>query len=730
MAVHNSKKASGKRKIALVYHYLNRLTSDGDTGGLPLQGPNVCFSVKKGGSSIKVGPTSAAFSPDGKYVYLTGYMWQRGGNKGSSDSFHVVMRIEYDKQDEPTVFVGHKKAAGGWGKGNDQLCVPTSVACDSKGRVYVADYVNNRIQVFSSDAKYLKTIPAKYPGALQVDPLNGEITVASFRATGCSYKVIKETKLDYRKLKPMLTKFGSFENLVKPISQLLPAISIGYKGGWISTNGQPLQMAIDFYHKEKPLWIVGRKMTVSVAEANWMGSGGIWSHLSGWAKRGIRIYTFQKEKWNVLKDFALTAVKKVKRVTPSSFSRQRLLVNPTDGKLFVIEEQTGAGKSFSTILKVDPNSGNISDYKLPHDCEDMLFDIDGLVYLKTDFEITRYDPKTWQQINWDYGVERKTIRFSTSGSDPAASAMSALPLPGKRPGWYHSSGFGISPKGHLAVICHVKHKDTKKSPKRAKDRYAVQGVSTKYEPSLYEGRSGTRVIMVFNKHGNLIRDDAAPGMTNADGISVDGDGSIYVMVASPRVLDGKRYFNKKSETIIKLKSKDVKFISANQEAPLPLSEGMKPKRKADLYKTSAGDTWVNGAEWFYGGVGYGGQGGSCTCWHARFKLDYFGRSFAPETRRFNVAVLDTKGNLIMRIGKYGNVDDGKPTDSSGGPKKTNSIGGDEVSLMHAAYVGIHSDRYLYIHDAGNGRILSVKLGYHQSASMRISDNPNYDKLIK
>jgi hypothetical protein len=84
-----------------------------------------------------------------------------------------------------------------------------------------------------------------------------------------------------------------------------------------------------------------------------------------------------------------------------------------------------------------------------------------------------------------------------------------------------------------------------------------------------------------------------------------------------------------------------------------------------------------------------------------------------------VAVLDSKGNLILRIGRYGNVDDGVPLVKRGGPRAPRAVGGDEVALCHAAYVGVHTDRRLFIADAANGRILSVKLGYHAEGKVAL-----------
>ena len=118
----------------------------------------------------------------------------------------------------------------------------------------------------------------------------------------------------------------------------------------------------------------------------------------------------------------------------------------------------------------------------------------------------------------------------------------------------------------------------------------------------------------------------------------------------------------------------------------------------------------------------------------RAALDYFRRSFVPETQHASIGVLDTAGNVMLRIGKYGNVDDGIPMRNAdrglrnedsgtgghaGGPgnpqseiPNPRSIGGDEVALFYAPFLGVHSDRRLFVADSGNQRLLSIKLGYH------------------
>jgi hypothetical protein len=50
--------------------------------------------------------------------------------------------------------------------------------------------------------------------------------------------------------------------------------------------------------------------------------------------------------------------------------------------------------------------------------------------------------------------------------------------------------------------------------------------------------------------------------------------------------------------------------------------------------------------------------------------------------------------------------------------------GDEVALMFGAYLATHTDRRLFIADAGNSRIVSVKLGYHAEQRVALKDVPD------
>jgi hypothetical protein len=357
--------------------------------------------------------------------------------------------------------------------------------------------------------------------------------------------------------------------------------------------------------------------------------------------------------------------------------------------------------------------------------EDLTFDIDGLAYLRQrkPQRVVRFDTKSWREIPWDYGEE---------GMDGGNRIIGALALPAWTTVCYSEGGISISPKGHLAVSCSTRDLSGEMAALRRVGEVTPAGKA--YQPAVYPGRKMTAItacVHVWDKHGKLLVEDGVPGMSQIDGLGIDKDDNIYVMSAGVRIWGGKPHFNLVSGTVVKVKPGRNTWLSASGRAPVPLPEGSRPERDPDIRAYGQGDLWVEGAEWFYGGVGNCSFkiATGCICWQqSRFTLDYFARSFAPENDQFSVAVLDSNGNLIMRIGQYGNADDGVPlwkgeagqgaTLVSPDPKP---LGGDEVALMHPSHVATMTDRYLYIGDVGNGRVVQVKLDYHTTAKLALKD---------
>ncbi len=689
-------------RLALLRLSLNRMATDGTSGGVDLNGPKTFRVVRDGGSygatarkPRRVFPSSVAFGPGGKQLYLTGYNWDQNHGTGGTIKcwIHGVFRMEYNAKSEPKLFAGSAKQ-GVTGTAPGQFNVPTAVACDAQGRVYAADYMNDRIQVFNAGGKLLKIIPANKPARLMIHHKTGELYVCSFVMK--SYAMRKSPV----RVKAILTRYGPFADPRKLASVALPLLGHQEnRNTWDRNGGSQYKVALDSWTEPPTLWLAP-------------GSS------RSWQQMGLKLLEVGKRKLKLKRDFGLDARKATVRDAPAGRSRQRMNVNPRTGKLYVMEALAS-----HQVVEINPQSGKDRHVELPFSAEDICFDVDGLAYLRTGSIVARYDSRTWREVPWDYGEERRGVHHC---GGRAGNVISGLALPGKRSSpWYHGGGFGISPKGRLVVQC---FNSARFSPKRdrVKDRTGTLKTdgSERYSPRLYPGRRRWGEIHIWDRHGKKLRVDVVQGMGITDGVAIDNDDNIYVLANPTRTAGGKHVLNPKTETLMKFKPGRGRVISSlgGGSVPVPLKKGGAPKGPVSVKGHYMGGAWVQGAEWFYGGVGFAGS--RCVCWNARFALDYFARTFVPEPDHFSIAVLDTAGNLIMRIGKYGNVDDGRPLLDGGGSSRTRSIGGDEVALMHSCYVATHSDRRLFIADAGNRRILSVKLGYHVSERIKLRDVPD------
>ena len=143
---------------------------------------------------------------------------------------------------------------------------------------------------------------------------------------------------------------------------------------------------------------------------------------------------------------------------------------------------------------------------------------------------------------------------------------------------------------------------------------------------------------------------------------------------------------------------------------------------------------LQGAQWWRYGVAFladmhgGGGDRICHCTGNDFDVDDFGRSFYPDQGHFRVAVLDTAGNPVTTIGSYGNQDacgpDSYVPDAKGGYLRRR-LPSDPAGLVSplakpeigfAWIVGVAvSDRFVYVADSVNRRVLRVRLDYDAQA---------------
>ncbi len=704
--------AVGAGRVALTYWKLNRFATDGSSGRMTLHGPVASFTIRRGGPSwrgggkvIPAGAHSGAISPDGEWLYLTAYHWQENWDTAGLRRrwLHGVARMKLAGDEPPTLFAGSlKQNVAGTRPG--EFRTPSCVVCGPDGKVYVADYMNDRIQVFSPDGKPAGVIKVRRPAWIAIDPRRGEL----YSFTWLLGNRFMDEQKD-RSVKATVTRLGPLANPRTLATYDLPLPN--YRPHPRSRGVECLswRVALDPWTDPPTIWAVGPPTRGRSSP--------------GYGGAGLRLFAVGAGKLTPKRDLGAEAVKAVAQVAPAPSNRRRLYVNPVNGRVYVGEGQsgdgTGSNKAFEQLVELDPASGRARIVPLPFNAEDMCFGPRGLAHLRSRSFVARYDPRTWREVPWDYGEDHPSLGFS-SGKGRRAKVVSALPV-FKGVNW-HMGGMGVSPTGNLAVTCY-----TTDPPETRRGATRVF-LGKPYKPRLYPGRvlgEKRAVGHVWDRYGRVRHEDPVPGLPDCYGLEIDRDDNLYVLSSGTRVLDGKRYFNDMTGTLIKFRPGKARVVSDSKKAPVPLGGRKRPQRPPDVRSAMQGAAWLEGAEWLYGGVGYCGKnrGVGCACFNTRPCLDYFARSFAPEMDRYSVAVLDAAGNVILRIGRYGNVDDGVPLVAGGGPAKTRSIGGDEVAMFHGAYLATHTDRRLFIADPGNARVLSVKLGYHRSAKLSLNEEP-------
>jgi len=670
---------------------LVRLRTDGTTGGVTLHGGPV---------NTPYPMQSAAFSPDGKWLYLA------GPYKNVQPPFrampalvrwkHGVYRMEYGSDEAPKLWQGGDKP----GKGDKEFNHPSSVCVDAKGRVYIADNQNDRIQIFSPDAELLKSIPVKGPAILQLHHKTQELYCFSWTSAmghNCAGG----------KPYPVPAVLRVFEPFKSPEPKLQAPIPLwNYRDGMITTSASytdemPYRAMLDSYTEPPTIWMVpgatGHRSATSVPDEN------------------FRLFHIKNGRFVAVQTWNEEVVRSIRQWKPPEIFRQRMLADPRTGTLYVMD----GGKTDHRLLRIDPDTGKIGHVELPYGTEDMAIDNEGHIILRCNRIIGRFALKDMREVPFDYGEEH---RVQWSSFDKAGKVMSGIVLPGNRPAYWHESGMGVNPKGEIVVsVCNsAKATETMRGPHDV-PKAVETVVSRKYRPGIYPGRYRYAEIHTFDKHGKVVgMDVAGQGVKDGHGTLVDPAGDVYFLAGARRLYKDKP-FRALTGCVVKFKRGKGRFYSS-RGATVPLNKEVTPGFPPQLLGAS-GKTWVEDAEWIYPGAGFAHPSAPCQCWNTRFAVDYFGRVFIPEFIRNQVAVLDTNGNLVLHVGKYGNVDDGVPLvpDMRFRAEEPRSIGGDEVSLVYANYVATHSDRRLFIADAGNGRILSVKMDYHANERVGLGE---------
>lgn len=399
--------------------------------------------------------------------------------------------------------------------------------------------------------------------------------------------------------------------------------------------------------------------------------------------------------------------------------------------------------------------------------DDIAFDKKGYIHVHWNpgFEfqgVSRHDPSRafiekdnvffYPEIPYDYGVELE--------GPYKVKYLGVLPVKDQPGAKYFQDGIGVNMRGDVAVESNIYYvpkmeeigielsdaglrsvrSETGFTSAEGDDRgYAhfmkKMAERQKRGEEIYSIRRRPGIplaggtVWIYDSSGQLRKECAVIAGDLINGIQIDEDGSTYFVTARPRA-DGEKYFlagrggtlgdmSDKSNlypftgTLIKsIAGKECLVLLAN--APIPLDE--KPKRPADLMSVEFPDVfgkqlwcWVEGAVWLYAGASPI-VSTACSCPTQRLHLDWYKRVYVPEAYRHSFGVLDTAGNLIMHLGRYGNMD------SANAMKP----GTEDIRIFNPRCIS-GTDNYLCFDDWGE-RLIVLRLDYHAEENVKIGMN--------
>lgn len=677
-----------------------------------------------------------AASPDGKWLYACGV------GSGTHALAPVVMRYALDGEGPAEIFFGKtaagpkKKAAeAAPGSDNDSLNNPAGIACDAQGRVYVADTFNNRLQIFSpegpsgggsaSGGKYLKTIQADRPRLVNVHAKTGAI-------------YLQHSGVVKGKTVPRLTKFTSFD---KPDEE--------YHVDGIETA----VMALDSWAAKPRLWIGGglEKMgaTTSSSYIDHGPSVTVWEE-DGKTLRKLSDFDEEMKK--------LGGANYIGRWEGACYDK--IVCDPVREKLWWCWEKNQPSRVVFDLA----TGNMMGQYLLYGATDDISFCKRGYLHThfnpgfympgvgRLDPEnVTQYDGMArhrlphsrvfvMKEVPYDYGIQTQAERQH--------NWLGALPVKDQPGAKFFQDGFGVNMRGDVAEQCNIYF-----IPKMAEAGWAAADAGRAVRdakgqgsgPSAYSDflraiedaeKRGEQVysiarspglplaggtVWTFENSGKLRDECAVIASKLVVGTQIDEDGFLYFANSRARIIDGKPFllqrggnlgtgemldrYNKTpvTYTYVKARPNKVRWLLRNAAVPLE----PKPTRPGDLVafgpfgspEMGGGEAWVEGVEWMYAGYSPAVPDG-CTCPSTRAHLDWFKRSYLPESYRRSIAILDTGGNVVMHLGRYGNYDDAlamKP-------------GTQDIVLTQPRFIS-GTDKYLCFDTWGEG-IVVLKLNYH------------------
>ena len=612
-----------------------------------------------------------AVSGNGKYAYFSGIALKRSYSSEKSPPYPAVYRVKLPERAPAEPFFGDPAKAGSDEKSLGGLA--HGMAADGKGNLLVCDPLNKRVVVVAeADGKFAGSIPAENPELVAADQQTGTIYLL---------KVGKQAAAE-------IVKFGGWKD-PKPLASIrlaAPRAHLQWRLAadcsakpavlWAS-NGEQLLRIEDLGEKFSEAKVIGGRD---------IGDGGFVNLTVDHFRDEPEIYVRSaQQRWVRFheKSEKVDAIQGMELYTASAGS---CLEPGPDGNLYIqgwpqfLFKFDRTGKPLKWEVPFLPPEG-VKPYAQPPNA---IYSQVCMVFMTHTHGIR--------------GDGQHFVFEAPFKSTRGAKALYEYAPSGKRVGGpiiWKVSDFVLGPRfdqaGNIYIAEQVRPADAPIPPEFA-------GVVGPVKPgSGWEGADPKRTLAIM--YGSILKFSPKGGM-------VDWSAGKFSAKANP--FEGQAKLDPALKT--------VEMAAFAQTAD-----------NANVFCTAK----VTGAEWVHFGISQLPQF-YCNCESTRFDVDLFGRVWYPDLGRYRVGVLDTNGNLITTFGSYGNAESCGPESpvldpktgkvrprKADDPKDLKSpFAEPEIAFSYLIGVGA-TDKYAYMGDSLNRRLLRVKLVYSKEETCPI-----------
>lgn len=608
-----------------------------------------------------------ATSPDGQWLYISAMGYSVGRIKWVDLKGPAI---------KPETFKGE---VGKPGKDNEHFDLPGGVACDADGNVLIADPLNDRIQIYKPDGGYLATVAVTRPQRIEVHPKTGAIYVLSWTSANGDDKP-----------PVFVRKLSGWKEGGKELAVLEVKNNRGYYGWPFNAMG------LDATAEPASLWV-------------WDATGLFKITDKGNAfERGENVGTDKADPSVLMGTYG--------------WDKPRIVVDRAREELYL-----GTGDVYHLgshpWIRCNGRTGKKDPAFVKQGC-DLALGPDDLIYVRAGDAgqfVVRYT-RDGQPVPFKNGVKIDLNKDGGIVGGPGGKYKSgdytAIYVASTRSSKIWQPGFAVGANGDIWVWANEQKNaylnaafddQGKAVPWEQFEKSNWEAIYNSGDTPLRPGIAklpnggGKALIMVWDRDGRLKCTEAVENTQKGQCLRLDLQNNLYYL--NQFSLAGKKGVNMECFKNSQMPAGMLVKISPKGSWPMArvLPKGSTPTLPG-LTDLTHRDFPVEGVTWVVPNADDIFSGCQCHMFH--FDLDSFARSFLPVGVLNSILVYDINGNLVARIGRYGNEDSRGPDSLEPDP---------EIGISHPRTVGV-SDEALYIADEGNNRTLRVKLDYHSEES--------------